>query len=126
LVARSRTSIVIATAILVIAAAVLAALLFVPSLATRREPHVRCSLQLDRPAPLPSRTPLTLAFITRGIRGAYGYEVSADNDVLGQGTTSADQFTVPVTFGASGVSMITVTLTVEGKPLTFLFSLAIS
>jgi VCBS repeat-containing protein len=67
-----------------------------------------------------------LAFITRGIRGAYAYEVSADNDLLGQGTTSADQFTVPVTFGASGVSMITVTLTVEGKPLTFLFSLAIS
>jgi len=125
-VARSRTSIVIAAAVLVIAVAVLAALLFVPSLATWRELRVRCSLRLDRPAPLPSRTPLTLAFITRGIRGAYAYEVSADNDVLGQGTTSADQFTVPVTFGASGVSMITVTLTVEGKPLTFLFSLAIS
>jgi hypothetical protein len=64
--------------------------------------------------------------VTRGIRGSYAYQVSADNDVLGQGTTSADRFTVPVTFGASGVSMISVTLTVEDKPLTFLFSLAIS
>lgn len=109
-----------------IAAAVLAALLFVPSLATWRESRVRCSLQLDHPAPLPPGTPLTLTFVTRGIRGSYAYEVSADNDILGQGTTSANQFTVPVTFGASGVSVITVTLTVEDKPLTFLFSLAIS
>ena len=124
--AHSRTSIVIAAAILVIAAGVLAALLLVPSLATWREPLVRCSLQLDRPAPLPPRTPLTLTFVTRGIRGSYAYQVSADNDVLGQGTTSADRFTVPVTFGASGVSMISVTLTVEDKPLTFLFSLVIS
>jgi hypothetical protein len=125
-VAHSRTSIVIAAAILVIAAGVLAALMFVPSLATWREPRVRCSLQLDHPAPLPPRTPLKLTFVTRGIRGSYTYEVSVDNDVVGQGTTSADRFTVPVTFGASGVSMISVTLTVEDKPLSFLFSLAIS
>lgn len=109
-----------------IAAGVLAALLFVPSLSTWREPRVRCSLQLDRAAPLPPRTPLTLTFVTRGIRGLYAYQVSVDNDALGQGTTSADRFTVPVTFGASGVSMISVTLTVDDKPLTFLFSLAIS
>jgi len=125
-VAHPRTSVVIAAAILVIAAGVLAALLFVPSLATWREPRIRCSLQLDRPAPLPPQTPLTLTFVTRGIRGSYAYQVSADNDVLGQGTTSSDQFAVPVTFGASGVSMITVTLTVDDEPLTFLFSLAIS
>jgi hypothetical protein len=125
-VARSRTSIVVAAAILVIAAGVLAALMFVPSLSTWREPPVRCSLQLDHPAPLPSRTPLTLTFVTRGVRGSYTYQVSVDNNVVGQETTSADRFTVPVTFGASGMSMITVTLTVEDKPLTFLFSLAIS
>jgi hypothetical protein len=64
--------------------------------------------------------------VTRGIRVSYAYQVSGDNDVLGQGTKSADRFTVPVTFGASGVSMISVTLTVEDKPLTFLFSLGIS
>jgi hypothetical protein len=125
-VARSRTSIVIAAAILVIAAGVLAALLFVPSCSTWREPRVRCSLQLDRPAPLPPLTLLTLTFVTRGIRGSYAYQVSVDNDVVGQGTASTDRFTVPVTFGASGMSVISVSLTVEDKPLTFLFSLAIS
>jgi hypothetical protein len=109
-----------------IAAGVLAALLFVPSLSTWREPRVRCSLQLDHPAPLPSRTPLTLTFVTRGTQGSYAYEVSVDSDVISQGTTSADQFTVPVTFGASGVSMISVTLTVNSKPFSFLFSLAVS
>jgi hypothetical protein len=110
----------------VIAAGVLAALLFVSSLSTWREPRVQCSLQLDRPAPLPPRTPLTLTFVTRGIRGSYTYQVSVDNDVVGQGTTSADRFTVPVTFGASGMSVISISLTVEDKLLTFLFSLAIS
>ncbi|MFZ2413169.1 MAG: hypothetical protein WAW16_02990 [Candidatus Cryosericum sp.] len=124
--ARSRTSIIEAAAILVIAAGVLAALLFVPSLSTWREPRVRCSLQLDHPAPLPSRAPLTLTFVTRGTQGPYAYEVSVDSDVIGQGTTSADQFTVPVTFGASGVSMISVKLTVNNRPFSFLFSLAVS
>jgi len=125
-VARSRTSIVIAAAILVIATGVLAALLLVPSLSALLAPRVQCSLQLDHPAPLPSQTPLTLTFVTRSIRGSYSYQVSVDNDVVGQGTTSADRFTVPVTFSVSGISTIIVTLTVEGKPLTFLFTLAIS
>lgn len=109
-----------------IAGGVLAALLFVPSLSSWRGSRVRCSLQLDRPAPLPQHTPLVLTFVTRGILGPYAYEVSVDGDVVGQGTTSTDRFTVPATFGASGVSMISVTLTVDDKPLDFLFTLAVS
>ena len=124
--ARPRTSIVIAAAILVIAAGVLAALLFAPSLSNWREPRVQCSLQLDRPVRLPPRTPLTLTFVTRGIRGSYTYDVSVDNDDVGRGTTSVDRFTVPVTFGASGLSTISVTLTpADSKPRNFLFSLTI-
>ena len=109
-----------------LAAGVLAALLLAPSLSTLFAPRVQCSLQLDRPAPLPSQTPFTLTFVTRGISGSYDYQVSVDNDIVGQGTASTDRFTVPVTFGVSGMSMISVTLTVENKPLTFLFTLAIS
>ena len=124
--AHSRTAIVIAAAILVIAAGVLAALLFVPSLSAWKEPRVQCSLQLDRPVRLPSRTPLALTFVTRGIRGSYTYDVSVDNDDVGRGTTSSDCFTIPVTFGSSGLSTISVTLVpADGKPRSFLFSLTI-
>jgi len=125
-VARPRTSIVIAAAFVVVAAGVLAGLLFTPSLSNWREPRVRCSLQLDRPVRLPPRTPLTLTFVTGGIHGSYTYSVSVDNDDMAQGTTSADHFAVPVTFGASGLSTITVTLTpADSKPRNFLFSLTI-
>jgi hypothetical protein len=123
---RARTSIVVATAVLVTAAAILAALLFVPSLSAWRGSRVRCSLQLDHPAPLRAGTPLQLTFVTSGTRGAYDYEVSVDNSPSAQGTTSEKRFSVPVEFTVAGTSIITVTLTVNGKPLTFLFSLAIS
>ena len=115
-----------AAAILVIAAGVLTVLLFVPSLSTWREPRIQCSLQLDRPARLLPRTPLALTFVTRGIRGSYTYDVSVDNDDVRQGTTSSDRFTVPVTFGSSGLSTVSVTLVpADGKPHSFLFSLTI-
>ena len=123
---RARTSLIVAAAVLLTAAAVLAAFLFVPSLSTWTGLHVRCSLQLDHPAPLPSGTPLHLTFVTSGTHGAYDYEVDVDNTVAGTGTTSENRFSVPVEFTVAGTSIVTVTLTVGGKPQTFLFSLAVS
>lgn len=123
---RARTSLIVAAAVLLTAAAVLAAFLFVPSLSTWTGLYVRCSMQLDHPAPLPSGTPLHLTFVTSGTHGAYDYEVDVDNTTAGKGTTSDNRFSVPVEFTVAGTSIVTVTLTVGGKPQTFLFSLAIS
>ncbi|MHB8071857.1 MAG: hypothetical protein ACYDHF_07935 [Candidatus Cryosericum sp.] len=123
---RARTSIIVAAAVLVTAAAVLAALYFVPSLSTWSGSRIRCSLQLDHPAPLPAGTPLQLTFVTSGTRGAYDYEVSVDNSPSERGTTTESRFSVPAEFTVAGTSMITVTLTADGKPHTFLFSLLIS
>ncbi len=123
---RSRTSMLIAAAVLVTAAGILAAFLFVPSLSGWKSSRIRCSLQLDRPAPLPAGTPLRLTFVTSGTRGAYDYDVSVDNTPAGHGTTSENRFSVPVEFTVAGTSYITVTLTVDGKPRSFLFSLSIS
>lgn len=123
---RVRASVIVAAAVLVIAAAVLAGLLLVPSLAKHGWWGVRCSLQLDRPAPLPTGTPMVLTFVTSGIRGTYTYEVSVDDTSAGHGSTQADRFAVPVEFSVSGVSVITVTLTVNGVAQSFLFSLTVS
>lgn len=88
---------------------------------------MRCSLELDRPAPLPAGTPLQLTFVTSGARGAaYDYEVDVDNALSAKGTTTENRFSVPVEFTTAGTSIISVRLTLNDKSQTFLFSLVIS
>jgi len=70
--------------------------------------------------------PLVLTFVTSGIRGTHLYEVSVDGSSVAHGSTQTDRFAVPVEFSVSGVSVITVTLTVNGVTQSFLFSLAVS
>jgi len=124
---RARTSLIVAAAVLVTAAAVLAAFSLVPSLLNRPGLHMRCSLELDRPAPLPAGTPLQLTFVTSGARGAaYDYEVDVDGERSGTGTTDDNRFSVPVLFTVAGTSIVSVTLTLNDKSQTFLFSLVIS
>lgn len=118
---------IVAAAVLVIAAAVLAAFLFVPSLSNWMGLRMRCSLELDRPAPLPAATLLQLTFVTSGARGAaYDYEVNVDNATSATGTTTGNRFSVPVEFTVTGTSIVSVTLTLNDKSQTFLFSLVIS
>lgn len=123
---RARASVILAAAVLVIAAGLLAAFLLVPSLSTLRGLHLQCSLELDRPAPLPVGTPLRLTFVTSGARGAYDYEVYVDNILSASGTTAGNRFSVPAEFTVTGTSTVTVILRLNGKFQTFLFSLGVS
>ena len=116
-----------AAAVLVIAAGLLAVLLLVPSSSRWFKQRVSCSLELDREAgPIPARTPVTLTFVTAGISGAYGYEVDVDGDIAVTGTTNERRFSTVTSFTVPGLSTVTVTLSVDGTPSTFLFMLKIS
>jgi hypothetical protein len=124
---RPKTLIVSAAAVLAIAAGLLAVLLLAPSSSRWFRTPVSCSLELDRePGPIPAKTPVTLTFVTAGISSVYGYEVDVDGDIAVTGTTIERRFSTVTSFTVPGLSTVTVTLSVDGTPSTFLFVLKVS